>query len=292
MEYLNIQGIQNRIKLYSFFSLDKIDWAKEAVSKKSVFCNRMDKYNDIFDGKFYPNKDNLQNCSNQDNLVLKNIVEGIYDNNIPKYISIVKEIQSNQEQYVNCSNAQQVITALSNEYGEQYNFAQIYLDVCKKRNNDGANVLCHCFSEVATSLLMWSYYASSHAGLCLEYNLTTQEAIGNKAVDNLTKVNYCDNFPHSFLNGDFFFYKSREWAHEQEWRLVIDNKEPLTKKPFGKYIDFPFASAIYLGVNFPKEKMPEMREFCAKQGLKLFQMEIVPNKYAIEPKELKTKKVL
>ena len=286
MHYLNTKEIQNHIKLYCYYSLNQINRAKDAILKKSVFCGRMDKYNDIFDGKFYPNKDNLRNCSNRDNQALKMIIAWMLENNVGNASNIFREINENYEKYELCTNAQQVVAQLTTDFGPQYDFAQYFIEIFNRQNRDGANIACHCFSEVETSLLMWSYYASGHTGLCIEYDLRTTEAKEHEAVKNLSKVNYCDRFPVNYAGGYHFFYKSNEWAHEQEWRLIIDNEVALEEYPYGEYIDFPFASAIYLGVNFPKEKKQEMRNLCKEQKIKLYQMQIVPNRYEIEPKEI------
>ena len=109
-----------------------------------------------------------------------------------------------------------------------------------------------CFSEINNSILMWSYYANKHTGICLEYtptelNLENEEE--KLIFESLQKVFYSENQYNQnkyFTSGadiyDIFFNKAQCWAHEQEWRIVLENDEDTLK--------IPCLTGIYLGVNF------------------------------------------
>jgi hypothetical protein len=103
-------------------------------------------------------------------------------------------------------------------------------------------------TEVNDSLLMWSHYADSHAGICLEIALKTR--------DPLKQVEYSDVRPH------FYFADVREkdrnharyrksilstlgtkashWSYEKEWRCI----------DFGGPGERPMSEAALVGIIF------------------------------------------
>lgn len=121
-----------------------------------------------------------------------------------------------------------------------------YEDVyCTVQKNYGFSA---SFSEKKDNILMWSYYADSHRGVCLEYDLSklsVNDSEQKAILSSLKKVwysgeRYCDR------NGSYTpFVKAQEWAHEQEWRLFNKTTE-------GK-VKFPCLSSVYLGMNFNLE---------------------------------------
>lgn len=266
-------------KLYKYFSEDKFDREKRDIEEGKIFCSRMCELNDIFDGKFYLNNDNLENVPNIENYLIDYVVEMLKSYN---YIKYAEKLLLVRDSFNVCKNLKEVLTKAEDYIDNDLNVYSLYLEYENKNfNKDSANLCSRSFSEVNNSLLMWAYYASSHKGFCIEYDLTTQQAKEDYFVNNIQKVNYSDNFPINYINGLAFFTKSQEWSHEQEWRLIIDTKTKYYKKGFK--IDFPYASAIYLGVNFDNDKIAIMKQFANKNNLKIFQMKIVDNRYEICP---------
>ena len=133
------------------------------------------------------------------------------------------------------------------------NFFKLLKDSYIKRNpviSIGKRVAC--FSEVNDSILMWAYYADGHKGVCLEYTPSEldldnpeYEAIFNglrKVYYSETQYNKMD-FIHSENDvNSLFFNKALCWAHEQEWRLVLEKNI--------KKVNFPCLTGVYLGANF------------------------------------------
>ena len=84
-----------------------------------------------------------------------------------------------------------------------------------------------CFCSSLENPLMWSHYANSHKGFCIEYEVTPMESENGhafmsvnytskisklNAIDLLLNTNYfCENFLAS---------KSPEWAYEGEYRFI------------------------------------------------------------------------
>jgi hypothetical protein len=84
-----------------------------------------------------------------------------------------------------------------------------------------------CLSEVPDSLLMWSHYASSHAGFLLEFDAHHPyfHECGEPETDSLRlqRVLYRDARPSNVLSdltlSDMFLVKSNQWSYEREWRV-------------------------------------------------------------------------
>ncbi len=134
---------------------------------------------------------------------------------------------------------------------------------------------------------MWSYYANSHNGICIEYDSLLSNYISNTFdLENilsendlfmscsLFNINYSinkvcvdDNYIDSAYNNNFkaietLLTKGKEWKTEQECRLIVDIKNEYSKNYLeiidGKtYIKAPPIKKIYLGckldINIKKE---------------------------------------
>lgn len=135
-----------------------------------------------------------------------------------------------------------------------------------------------CFTEVKDSLLMWSHYANSHKGICIEYNFRQLPA------DDLRKhALYPVNYSEKFLDATSLMkdihtapliallaslYKSPEWAYEKEWRLIIPGEIMPTDSPF----KVPKPVSIYLGSKIGKSERENVIELCQAKGIPAFQM--------------------
>lgn len=80
-----------------------------------------------------------------------------------------------------------------------------------------------CFSETNENLLMWSHYAASGTGMCLQFD--TKDAIFSK----VHCVKYVDAFPAVAADEllvdknysrifELYCTKSKDWSYEREWR--------------------------------------------------------------------------
>lgn len=122
---------------------------------------------------------------------------------------------------------------------------------CKKIDKELNAIFC--LSEVNDSILMWSHYANSHQGICIEYSpLKDNTGIALQLEDRLnqiddpvlnkylalTKVNYHTNMPPTYNRLkdnnskfiDFLKTKHSDWHYEKEWRVIFVN-ELLKKNP-------------------------------------------------------------
>jgi hypothetical protein len=80
-----------------------------------------------------------------------------------------------------------------------------------------------CFSEVPDSILMWSHYAESHSGVCVEFDNTDSKSVMAKALPVRYSSNY--NAAKVFFDNEerqfelFLLTKSDCWSYEREWRI-------------------------------------------------------------------------
>lgn len=82
-----------------------------------------------------------------------------------------------------------------------------------------------CLSACRDDILMWSYYAGQHAGLCLGF----AHKHGPGTLGVAQKVEYADEFPevnyfmddHIRLMSANLLTKAKAWSHEQEWGPVV-----------------------------------------------------------------------
>jgi len=81
-----------------------------------------------------------------------------------------------------------------------------------------------CFSEKHDDILMWSHYADSHRGVCLEF----EPRPGSPLFRNLSAVRYQDEYPvvnfitlsdEEWVNL-VYATKASHWSYEAEWRVL------------------------------------------------------------------------
>ena len=119
---------------------------------------------------------------------------------------------------------------------------KIELFVRRSQNPDTKEALKKVIVEALTSqyglvsltpcpddILMWSYYAEKHSGLCLLYDSSPATVRRMPALSYPMAVDYLDEVPglNYYTATDFQFIrallgsKSSKWSHESEWRLLF-----------------------------------------------------------------------
>ncbi len=86
----------------------------------------------------------------------------------------------------------------------------------------------YCLTRHADSLLMWAHYGEKHRGVCLEFDARTEQ------VGRAYRVLYQDTLPligpDDFSNPQVLadavlLTKSREWAYEDEYRILARDED-------------------------------------------------------------------
>lgn len=153
-----------------------------------------------------------------------------------------------------------------------------------------------CMTESNTNTLMWSHYADSNRGICVEYDL---KLISNPLfgiTTHLFPVLYMDKrllfknlsslvTDHERLKYDIaedyvydaddslddilplFLSKGRCWEYEQEWRIIYTLKQMYEiNNPtlYSGTIPFPCISGVYLGYRIDLEVRENIIEICQR----------------------------
>lgn len=129
-----------------------------------------------------------------------------------------------------------------------------------------------------TSTPMWSHYANSHQGFCIEYDFGSLlpddprrrmcfPVLYRRKTTDATR--YMANIGGGDFNNLFGEYlcllKSAAWAHEEEWRIVYAIGPPHANRE----IAMPKPSAIILGSSAKSDDMKTMEEFCGLKSIAL-----------------------
>ena len=162
----------------------------------------------------------------------------------------------------------------------------------KSIENTKKNTLVTCFSKQHDSILMWSHYGDSHAGVCIEYERPT----GNEFVDIIYRkrrpkikmaelVSYQsaitiigekdgyrldDKLISSIVYP--FIVKSSEWKYEKEVRCLLTKNSPLPNlisEGENFYYKMPQPSKIYIGCRANGKKMNELIKIAKKNKIKV-----------------------
>lgn len=107
-----------------------------------------------------------------------------------------------------------------------------------------------CFSEANDSLLMWSHYADSGKGFCLEFRTD------KSPFEKLQQVRYSEQMPEvdvvPILCGDsneaimdLYRLKAEDWRYEKEWRCIH------TKAGTAFCYEGDVLTGVYLGPGMP-----------------------------------------
>ena len=188
--------------------------------------------------------------------------------------------------------------------------------------NDSAYIAC--FSEKHDNLLMWSHYADSHRGFCIEYDLkllnlnsdilshiypvlyhNQRESFPIKDIiesmrelnDSIYKNEVCDINVDKLLT--LFTVKGLDWKYEREWRVIYTKKDMYDRSETNsiskslQILSFPCVSAIYLGYRIDPDIKSNILEIVSrlrnttKRKIKVYEPFLSNKNYNINFKEVK-----
>lgn len=167
------------------------------------------------------------------------------------------------------------------------------------REKFGEIIGIECFTESPTDVLMWSYYANKHSGICVEYDFSRLFSSLSDAY--LFPVIYSENRPllnlmdlydpktqaivQEGLRKEFpnivrsFITKSSEWEREKEWRIIslsINNDCP------NRTAKLPIISKIITGLNIKEEDYQKIKEIATRKGIPMQRAQLNNERYRIE----------
>lgn len=142
--------------------------------------------------------------------------------------------------------------------------------------------------------LMWSHYADSHKGFCIEYDFREVKGEGL-----LLPVYYSNNrplFPMQIFSesrdesmAELYrqvimgvLTKDKVWEYENEWRILI----PATLGIESMEYKMPKISCIYLGEAISMENREQILEIAAKLKIPVKQMKVDIGKYDLHAEDI------
>ena len=163
-----------------------------------------------------------------------------------------------------------------------------------------------CFSVSGwDNQLMWSHYANSYAGICIEYHFnqlkdviyfiypveyTTESptrslqdlGVAGFNLGSEASVRSCEPNMGAILS--YLLAKNVCWNYEKEWRIINVGEEntPL-------FIDLPFVKSITFGMNMDPICKQLLWDVCKEKGIECFEIEIGTENYELRRKYLSKK---
>ena len=148
-----------------------------------------------------------------------------------------------------------------------------------------SNMGIYSVSETWNNVRMWSLYANSFKGFCIEYKLRNSKGAPNRDLDCFAKVRYLSEYPtidYNYLvrcsiekqSGLIACQKSDGWAYEREWRCILETSDHTITSPFE-------VNSILVGHNTPESLIFRLKEGLPSIPLK--QVSTNQNGYGLAP---------
>ena len=156
-----------------------------------------------------------------------------------------------------------------------------------------------CFSASGwNNQLMWSHYANSYSGICVEYDFGKM----NDFIGFMYQVKYSSVRPTVSLkdlglssfqkdeNGNlitdevdiksifsYLLSKNKCWSYEEEWRIINTEEKPYTPR----FVNAPFVKSITLGLEVDEMCRQLLWDVCQELNIDCYQLVINSGDYAL-----------
>lgn len=171
------------------------------------------------------------------------------------------------------------------EFEQQiHDIEHMFIDKVRKSYRVG------CLCTDYKNRLMWSHYADSYKGFCVEYDFSLWN---EKSIFSLPfPISYSENRPiipwyliyDKFNKNDFVLQvllsllaKDKAWEYENEWRFLIDSSQ-------SPHLVMPQISCIYLGTNINDENYEEIMTIAREKKIPVKKMTVDRGSYALHAK--------
>lgn len=153
-----------------------------------------------------------------------------------------------------------------------------------------------CFTTTPYSMLMWSHYANSHKGFCLEYEVPPYDSESALLFHNLFPVIYSNkrtsvleqciselnssSIPNDVLWSIYKYgllSKSMDWKYQSEWRLVSCDSMLASDDNYN--CQFFKINRVYLGNKMTKQERLKIIGICRRKNIPYTGVTIEQNKY-------------
>lgn len=166
-----------------------------------------------------------------------------------------------------------------------------------------AKLTVSCFSVSGwNNQLMWSHYANSYAGICIEYDFNQiKDAIGfvypveytterptlslqdlgvnGFNLDSEARITSCE--PNMVAILSYLLAKNVCWDYEKEWRIINIGEEntPL-------FIELPFIKSVTFGINIDPICKRLLWDVCKEKGIACYEIGMGTENFDLSRKQL------
>ncbi|MEC8104603.1 MAG: DUF2971 domain-containing protein [Pseudomonadota bacterium] len=173
---------------------------------------------------------------------------------------------------------------LVSQFMKHENFVDV--ELLHGLNATYGEVKISCFTTDVKNLLMWSHYASSHSGFCVEFStdyFPFNFAFKVRYTNRYTAVKYPLRGTYDRLR--VALEKSDHWSYENQYRTLIVpglNSVPTDGRVYN--FEARAIKAIYLGVNISQESKGEILEMICSNNIKceVYQAVLQKHEYGLE----------
>lgn len=287
-------------KLYKYFS--NIDYAINCIKNRQIHLDDPRSFNDPFDSAFSFPHISMMTIKISEKTMFMQISDYLFSlptkKHTEKHMSIIEEmmlIELSKMSFLSTNSIEQPALDIINKIytlceTDKFSLKEFINEIDKsfaeKKRKMYLECRVSCFSEINDSILMWSYYADNHKGICLEFDLSKlneDDKMNQDIKKNLSRVHYSPiraDIQYQLVNDsglNFLTSKADVWKHELEWRLICVTNE--------EFLPFDCITGVYLGVNFPlssKEYEKIVDAVNAYPDLPIYQGQLSLTKYEIE----------
>jgi hypothetical protein len=290
---LKIRNLPTHLYKYRPFN----DFSTDNLLNDTVWLNIPSDYNDPFEAMEFLDFDKINNALNgqmkeeiistivANHPVPENIIELARKSNNP--INVIGEYQLKTYDGLDDSKIKGILDVLNNSLKKLV----IGRHVEKIKNIQDTMKVCS-FCESNQQLLMWSHYADSHKGFCVEYDIS-QWRPDDKRKRILYPVVYQDYFYDStehlisqIENKEFnnlyplisCATKSKEWEYEQEWRFIFNIGDSFKKQNYPMNCQ----TKVFLGNRMTESNQKEIIEICKAKNLTAYKAHPSTENYGLE----------
>lgn len=253
--------------LYKYLTWN--DRAKDVSKTERIWYSRLSKFNDPFEG----------------------LIEIESDISAEAIISLAIKTFSHEGTWQRICNYVKS-KVLRDDYGGLQIKSEFWekLDAAaKKTEEDFSKIGVLSLSESPVDILLWSHYADSHRGICIEFERSEGEISFDH--NRCRPVVYKNKYPKpsladiiqdpGLLTNKAVFTKSEHWSYEKEWRIWKEKGDALHEMP-GKI------TSVILGCNW-SGNMKEVQLLASKHDAQILKAKIVEGSYSLELHEVEFK---
>lgn len=283
-------------KLYKYFS--NVEYAVNCIRKQMIHLDDPKTFNDPFDATFSCPSYTYLDYEEEVGRTVENLEEYVLnvpaEHQTPHTKQIILDLISLKSQKSYANMHQPISTTLRAIYDHFLEPQFSYEEFCENINAGfketkrvmSLNCKISCFSEVCDSILIWSYYANCHRGVCVEFDLSRLDnsiPLNKEILNNISMVHYTPIRPdlsspdNSNTSFEFLTTKAEVWSHEHEWRLICDTNED--------FLPFNCISKVIIGAKFDvnaKKYKDLTKAVRAHENLPIYKCMLSSTKYQIE----------